>query len=328
MNTHNFALIGLGQCFSYYLYALKKLNLKVVALADIDLNKKEVAEKNSIIFFPNLSALIKTSAIDIDTVIVTTPPKYHFEIVRKCLLGRKNVICEKPLCFTINEFKELVKTAKKTGRKIYASYHARFQPVYLIAKQEIKKRLKYNLLHKVEIVYKENVNFYHPNSSWIFNPIISGGGCLIDSGINAFSIVTELIGEIKPIEASFKYSLPNTKVETFADVYLISRTKIPIHLKMSWLDKSERRLFTFWFENGEKIIFDFVKSSIWIFKNNELLHYRKIPVITPNGKIHTSMYEEYENLIKDYLQFLNGNNFINKKAFYPLKTVFGVYNHK
>lgn len=46
---------------------------------------------------------------------------------------------------------------------------------------------------------KLDVRKYHDGASWVFNKAVSGGGCLIDSAINAISIIVSVVG---PITAS------------------------------------------------------------------------------------------------------------------------------
>lgn len=56
-----------------------------------------------------------------------------------------------------------------------------------------------------------DVRKYHDGASWVFNPAISGGGCLIDSAINAISIVVSIAGCLEAAEvAHFHHSLPLT----------------------------------------------------------------------------------------------------------------------
>ena len=43
----------------------------------------------------------------VEWVVVTTPIKSHYKIVKKCLLNKKNVFCEKPLTDNYRKTKEL-----------------------------------------------------------------------------------------------------------------------------------------------------------------------------------------------------------------------------
>lgn len=53
----------------------------------------------------------------VKSCIVATPYSTHKEIVKKCLDKRKNVLCEKPLCPTLQEAKELFKLSENNGKQ-------------------------------------------------------------------------------------------------------------------------------------------------------------------------------------------------------------------
>ena len=54
----------------------------------------------------------------VNAVVIATPPPTHFAIAREALLAGKHVLCEKPLCETSAQAKELILLAKrkKLGR--------------------------------------------------------------------------------------------------------------------------------------------------------------------------------------------------------------------
>ena len=54
----------------------------------------------------------------VDFVSVTTPNFTHYEIVKTFLEHGINVVCEKPLCFEINEAEELVALAQKRASSL------------------------------------------------------------------------------------------------------------------------------------------------------------------------------------------------------------------
>jgi len=54
----------------------------------------------------------------VDSVYVCTPSETHFGIVRKCLKKGKDVLCEKPLCMDVKEFKILRELATKKQKKL------------------------------------------------------------------------------------------------------------------------------------------------------------------------------------------------------------------
>lgn len=80
------------------------------------------------IYFSNLEEFLYYHP-QIDLVIVTTPTRTHYQIVKKLLQSNYNVLCEKPLCLYVHECKELEKLAEKKKLILYQSTLERFNPV-------------------------------------------------------------------------------------------------------------------------------------------------------------------------------------------------------
>ncbi len=80
------------------------------------------------IYFSNLDEFLYYHP-QVDLVIVTTPTRTHYQIVKKLLEGNYNVLCEKPLCLFVYECKELEKLAEKKKLILYQSTLERFNPV-------------------------------------------------------------------------------------------------------------------------------------------------------------------------------------------------------
>ena len=55
---------------------------------------------------------------DVDLVVVATPDHWHHKIASEALKAGKHVYCEKPMCHTIDQAKDLVKVVKEAGKKL------------------------------------------------------------------------------------------------------------------------------------------------------------------------------------------------------------------
>lgn len=98
-------IIGCGAISREHLSALSDLeNVEVVAVCDISAARAEAtAERFGIAnWYCNYEDLLEH--IRPDLVHITTPPTSHFTIARACLSAGLNVLCEKPITITYQEF--------------------------------------------------------------------------------------------------------------------------------------------------------------------------------------------------------------------------------
>lgn len=125
---------------------------------------------------------------DIQVVSLTMPPKPRFEYAAKALMAGRHVMLEKPPGASLSECQALERLAKELGLSIFATWHSRFATCIPVAKNWLAKRH----LKRLEIIWKEDVRKWHPGQDWIWEP---GGMGVFDPGINALSILTEILSD-------------------------------------------------------------------------------------------------------------------------------------
>lgn len=125
---------------------------------------------------------------DIDAVSLCMPPQYRYEAARLAISAGKSVFLEKPPGATLSEVESLRALAAEHGVTLLASWHSRHAP----AVQVIKDYLRAHAPRKVKVIWREDVRHWHPDQEWIWQP---GGLGVFDPGINALSIVTEILPE-------------------------------------------------------------------------------------------------------------------------------------
>ena len=115
MRKLKFALIGTGGIAQTYAQAFQTSDCcRLVAVADVNENSaKAFAEPFGAKFFADYKTLAETS--EIDAVIVSTPPNTHPEITMYFMRRGANVLCEKPLCLSVAEAKQMIECAEKSN---------------------------------------------------------------------------------------------------------------------------------------------------------------------------------------------------------------------
>jgi D-galactose 1-dehydrogenase len=123
---------------------------------------------------------------DIDTVSLCLPPVPRFEYAKAAIEAGRHVMLEKPPGATLSECLALEAMAKKAGVSIYATWHSREAE----GVEGAKSWLKDKILTRLKVTWKEDVRRWHPGQAWIW---AAGGLGVFDPGINALSIVTEIL---------------------------------------------------------------------------------------------------------------------------------------
>ncbi|MFL7901470.1 Gfo/Idh/MocA family protein [Azospirillum argentinense] len=122
----------------------------------------------------------------LDAVAICTPPAVRHALTVEALRAGKHVLIEKPPAATLTELRLLLDAAEGAKRTLFAAWHSRFNA----AVEETRRRLAGATVRHVAITWKEDVRRWHPGQDWIF---AAGGFGVFDPGINALSILTEIL---------------------------------------------------------------------------------------------------------------------------------------
>lgn len=164
---------------------------------------------------------------DLDAIILCQPPQYRYAAARMALAAGKHVFLEKPPGATISEVEALTQLAAEQNVTLYASWHSRFSaPV-----ARLKNWCASHEIRRVTINWKEDVRRWHPGQDWIWQ---AGGFGVFDPGINALSILTEVLPErIRVIDASLAFP-SNQAAPIAAEMVMESASGVPVTAAFDW----------------------------------------------------------------------------------------------
>ena len=123
---------------------------------------------------------------DISVVSLCMPPVPRFAYAHAALLAGRHVMLEKPPGATLAEVHALTDLAAKMGVSLYATWHSRMARGVPAAKAWLAQRQ----VTRAHITWREDVRKWHPGQDWVFEP---GGMGVFDPGVNALSILTEIL---------------------------------------------------------------------------------------------------------------------------------------
>ena len=123
---------------------------------------------------------------DIRVVSLCLPPVPRFDFAMQALEAGRHVMLEKPPGATLAECHALEETARTSGLTLFATWHSREADMVGAAKTWLADKA----LTGLTVIWKEDVRRWHPGQEWIWQP---GGLGVFDPGINALSILTEIL---------------------------------------------------------------------------------------------------------------------------------------
>nr|WP_029041674.1 Gfo/Idh/MocA family oxidoreductase [Cucumibacter marinus] len=135
--------------------------------------------------FQSLDALFAAHP-EVTAVSICIPPVPRFEVAAQALRSGRHVMLEKPPGASVSECRELEAMAKQADLSIYATWHSREAAQVANARAWLRNKR----LTSLTITWKEDVRRWHPGQTWIWK---SGGLGVFDPGINALSILTEIL---------------------------------------------------------------------------------------------------------------------------------------
>ena len=136
---------------------------------------------------------------EIDVIDICTPNIAHYETLKKAIAAGKNIYCEKPLCVTAAEAKEIAELAREKGIIGGIVFNTRFLLPVMRAKELIDAgRIGKPLSFRASFLHSSSAD---PNkiAGWKQNKDICGGGVLFDLGSHAIDMIYHLCGEFESV---------------------------------------------------------------------------------------------------------------------------------
>ena len=194
--------------------------------------------------------------VSVDAVFVVTPTKTHFKIAKDCIIAKKHVFVEKPLAYSSEEARQLIKIAKKKNIKLMVGHLFLFNSSVVYIK---------NLLQKGGLGKIRHLHFQRRS----LGPIRKDVNVLWDLAPHDFSMLLHFINE-KPISivASGECYLQEG-IEDVVNVSIKFENNIVSNFILSWIDPIKIRDITI-VGSKKMILFDDVQISekVKIFNKN------------------------------------------------------------
>jgi predicted dehydrogenase len=229
--------LGVGWIGQHRLQALVGSGLvEVVAIADSvqTLAEQAASVAPGAVVLSGMEALL---AQELDGIVIATPSALHAEQTLEALEAGLAVFCQKPLGRTAAETRAVVDAAHTANRLLEVDLSYRFMRGIQTMRALIQAG-EIGDIYAVELVFH---NAYGPDKAWFYDPVQSGGGCVIDLGLHLVDLAlwtlnfprvlrttSRLLAHGKPLET------PRLDVEDYAIARLDLDTGATVSLTCSW----------------------------------------------------------------------------------------------
>ncbi len=145
---------------------------------------------------------------DIDVIDICTPNKLHYPTLKSAILAGKSIYCEKPLCFSYAEAKEIAALAKEHGNICNIVFNNRHIAPIMRAKEIIDSgNLGRILSFSCEYLHNSALDTDKP-AGWKQRREVCGGGVLVDLGAHCIDLVYFLCGRFDSVSGRSQIAFP------------------------------------------------------------------------------------------------------------------------
>jgi predicted dehydrogenase len=179
-------------------------------------------------FFRDYRDLIQ---LDLDAVVVSTPPETHFEIVSAALAQGLDVLVEKPLSTDAASARRLVELARQHDRILMVGHIGAYNP----AVRALKEMITQGELGEIRYIDAVRVGLgsFHPSLNVIW-----------DLAPHDVAIMCYLLDEAPTSVSTRGIACIQDSIEDIAYMTLMFPNGVLAHSRMSWLDPRKTRRIT------------------------------------------------------------------------------------
>ncbi len=230
MSKIKIAMIGAGAIAQAYAQSFTNCeNAELAAVVDVREDAaKAVAESHNCLAVTDYTKLL--DATQVDAVLVCTPPSTHPEICIHFLQKGIHVLCEKPLAVDSESALAMVAAAEESGAKFTMASKFRYVEDVKKARAIIESGILGDLI-MFENTFAGHVDM---RNRWNSDPMVSGGGVMIDNGTHSLDIARYLLGPLAEIQAIEGKRVQDLPVEDTVRIFARTEKGVVANIDLSW----------------------------------------------------------------------------------------------
>lgn len=188
MSTVKLALVGAGGYGQFYLRALAakaaQADVVLVGIVDPTVTAPVMVDGAAVNapLYATLTACM--AATPVDLVAIAAPIHYHKPYVLEALASGAHVLCEKPLCATVQDALELIDAQRATGRFVAVGYQWSYADAIGALKADMMAGyLGQPVRFKAKVLWPRTAAYYARNN-WAGQLQMPNGAWVLDSPVS------------------------------------------------------------------------------------------------------------------------------------------------
>lgn len=193
-------------------------NAELIAVMEVNMEfaEKIRAKYNAKRAYDNVDALLADP--EIDAVYIASPVNYHKAQAIAAAKAKKHILIEKPICMTVEDGEEVIKTCEAEGVKIATGLMMRYHAYH----QAMKQIMDEGKLGKLTTC-RAQFTCWYPDipGAWRQIKSESGGGALVDLGVHAIDLLQYIAGsKVKTVAGMSSTNVFNYEVDDQASTLM------------------------------------------------------------------------------------------------------------
>jgi predicted dehydrogenase len=153
---------------------------------------------------------------DVQLVDVASTGNTHYDVVMAALAAGKHVYCEKPLANSLDQAREMTKTAQTAGVINVINFNYRRVPAIAFAKQIIDEGRIGEIRHWRAVYLQDWINDPEFPLVWRLQKDLAGSGALGDIAAHIVDLSQYLVGPIAEVTGSMSTFIKERPLETYS----------------------------------------------------------------------------------------------------------------
>ncbi len=169
--------------------------------------------------------------LDLDAIVICTPPNTHHQIAKDCLEHGLHVLIEKPMTTNSADARDLIEVAERNGLVLMVGHTF----VYNSAVRALKQMMVDGSLGEIRYIdaVRVGLGLYHPTVNVVW-----------DLAPHDVSILLYLLDAMPVLVSAEATACVQPSVEDVAYLTLMFPGGVLTHVRVSWLDPSKTRRIT------------------------------------------------------------------------------------